>query len=135
MKKMRKRAFLKNKYKKFFYNSVDFKGGIKVNITTIIELENLEVEKLAGAKLVFSQEHIDENIVETCVECFQSEITREKISTEEAMEIVFNGLKQEGVIPNQVEDFSFEMPSCGSMIKKSQTESDLPQKVILTYNR
>ncbi|MDP4083614.1 MAG: hypothetical protein Q8934_03260 [Bacillota bacterium] len=104
-----------------------------MNVTTIIELENNEVETLAGAKLVFCQEHIDENIVETCVECFQSETSGETVPTEEAMEKVFNELKKEGVIPKQVEDFSFEMPSCGNLISKSHFETDLPQKVILTY--
>jgi hypothetical protein len=104
-----------------------------MNITTIIELENKEVENIAGAKLVFAQEQIDENIIETCVECLKVENSEEMISTEEAMQRVFDHLKHDGVIPSKVEDFSFEMPSCERMKRKVDFENDLPQKVILSY--
>ncbi|MDQ0198032.1 hypothetical protein [Neobacillus ginsengisoli] len=104
-----------------------------MNITTIIELENREVENIVGAKLIFAQEQIDENIIETCVECLQVENTEEMISTVDAMQRVFNQLKHEGVIPPKVEDFSFEMPSCERLKRKVDFEKDLPQKVILSY--
>lgn len=104
-----------------------------MNITTIIELENQEVEAIAGAKLIFAQEQIEENIIETCVECFQIEGSEEKISTDEAMERVFKQLQQEGVIPATVEDFSFEMPSCERLKSKSDQLAELPQKVILSF--
>jgi hypothetical protein len=104
-----------------------------MNITTIIELENNEVENIAGAKLVFAQEQIHENIVETCVECFQIEDSREKLSTEEAMQKVFVQLKQAGVIPSEIEDFSYEMPSCERLKRKTTNNKDLPQKVILSF--
>ncbi|MED3562064.1 hypothetical protein [Bacillus xiapuensis] len=104
-----------------------------MNITTIIELENNEVESIAGAQLVFAQEKIDENIIETCVECFQVKNSKEKLSSEEAMQKVFEQLKNEGVIPQEVEDFSFEMPSCERIKSKTQNAKDLPQKVVLSY--
>ena len=104
-----------------------------MNITTIIELENQEFEKMAGAKLVFAQEQIDENIVETCVDCLQVEDSKEIITPEDAMKVVFDQLKEKGVVPQQVEDFSFEMPSCGQLRRKTQSEYDLPQKVILSF--
>jgi hypothetical protein len=104
-----------------------------MNITTIIELENLEVEEMAGAKLVFAQEQIDENIVETCVDYLQADDSKEMVTPEDAMGKVFNQLKEKGVVPQQVEDFSFEMPSCGQLKKKSQSEYDLPQRVILSF--
>lgn len=104
-----------------------------MNITTIIELENEEVEIMAGAKLVFAQEQIDENIVETCVECLQIEDSKEIVSPEDAMKTVFDQLKQKGVVPKQVEDFSFEMPSCGQLKKKTTSEYDIPQRVILSF--
>ncbi|OCA84439.1 hypothetical protein A8F94_17215 [Bacillus sp. FJAT-27225] len=103
-----------------------------MNITTIIELENREVEDMARGRLVFAQEQIDENIVETCVECFETEETKESISTEDAMQRVFEQLKETGIIPSEVEDFSFEMPSCGQ-VKKAGATYMIPQKVILTY--
>ncbi|RDU35257.1 hypothetical protein DRW41_19275 [Neobacillus piezotolerans] len=104
-----------------------------MNITTIIELENREVENLAGGKLVFAEERIDENIVETCVECFQEIGTNEKILTDDAMQRVFEKLKEDGIIPGEVVEFSFEMPSCGQLRKKSETSFDIPQKVILSF--
>lgn len=104
-----------------------------MNVTTIIELENREVEKMAGAKLVFIQEQIDSNIVETCVDCFKYEGSEECIDTDDAMEKVFHSLKQEGLIPAEVEDFSYEMPSCERMKKDVYSEQDMPQKVILSY--
>lgn len=104
-----------------------------MNITTIIELENQEVENIAGAKLVFAQEQIDDNIIETCVDGFMVEGSEELLTTEDTMEKVFNQLKKQGVIPAKVEDFSFEMPSCERLKRKNDMESDLPQKVILTF--
>lgn len=104
-----------------------------MNITTIIELENQEVENITGAKLVFTQEQIDENIVETCVECLQLENSDDRISTEDAMQKVFEQLQENGVIPANVEDFSYEMPSCERLKRKTNNETDLPQKVILSF--
>ncbi|CRK83632.1 hypothetical protein [Neobacillus massiliamazoniensis] len=104
-----------------------------MNITTIIEMENQEVETIAGAKLVFAQEHIEENIIETCVDCFQIEESGEKITTEDAMQRVFEQLQKEGMIPTHVEDFSYEMPSCERLKRKAADEKDLPQKVILSF--
>lgn len=104
-----------------------------MNITTIIELENLEVETIAGAKLVFAQEQIEGNIIETCVEGFQIEGTEETVTTDDAMQRVFSQLKQEGVIPTKVEDFSYEMPSCEKIKRKAADEEKLPQKVIIAF--
>ena len=104
-----------------------------MNITTIIELDNLEVENMTGAKLIFTQEKIDSNIVETCVDCFKQEDSEECIDTEDAMQTVFSKLKEKGVIPDKVEDFSFEMPSCEKMKKAEYKETDMPQKVLLSF--
>jgi hypothetical protein len=104
-----------------------------MNITTIIELENEEFEKMAGAKLVFAQEQIDKHVVETCVDYLQVDGSKEIITPEDAIQVVFEQLKQKGVVPQQVEDFSFEMPSCGQLRKKTQSEYDIPQKVILSF--
>jgi len=104
-----------------------------MNITTIIEMENREVENRAGAKLVFAQELVDENIIETCVECFKEEGSEQRISTEEAMERVFLQLKEEGIIPGKVEEYSYEMPSCGQLKKNSVGNDEIPQKVILSF--
>lgn len=104
-----------------------------MNITTIIELENKEVEEITGAKLVFTQEQIEENIIETCVDCLQVEGTEEIITTENAMIRVFEQLKSNGVIPSSVQDFSFEMPSCERLKKSTTDKLDLPQRVILSF--
>lgn len=103
-----------------------------MNITTIIELKNHEVEELAGAKLVFVKEQIDDNIVETCVECFKYTSDGACIETEDAMQKVFNQLQEKGIIPPDIKDFSFEMPSCERLKKNSDSE-DIPQNVILSF--
>jgi hypothetical protein len=104
-----------------------------MNITTIIELENREVEEMAGAKLVFKESRSGDNIVETCVECFKGDKTEECIPTEEAMQKVFDRLQQEGIIPSDVEDFSYETPSCERYKKKTVKEQDMPEKVIISF--
>ncbi|MHC0036881.1 hypothetical protein [Pseudoneobacillus sp. C159] len=104
-----------------------------MNVTTIIELENKEVERITGAKLVFTQEQIEENIVETCVECLKKEGSEECLDNDEAMELVFQQLKTEGTIPEHVEDYSFQMPSCERIKKDVYKEEDMPQKVIITF--
>lgn len=104
-----------------------------MNTTTIIELENKEVEAITGAKLVFTQEQIEDNIVETCVECFKLDGVEQCMDTDDAMQLVFEKLKLDGVIPEQVQDFSFQMPSCERIKKDIYIESDMPQKVIITF--
>lgn len=88
---------------------------------------------MAGGRLVFAEERIDENIVETCVDCFQESGTNEKIATDDAMQRVFDRLKENGIVPEEVVEFSYEMPSCGQLRKKSEPSFDIPQKVILTF--
>ncbi|SFA81186.1 MULTISPECIES: hypothetical protein [unclassified Bacillus (in: firmicutes)] len=103
-----------------------------MNITTIIELKNDEVEEMAGAKLVFAKEQMDDHIVETCVECFKYTSDGQCIETEVAMEKVFNHLQEKGIIPLHIKDFSFEMPSC-EKVKKNSDMEDIPQNVILSF--
>jgi hypothetical protein len=104
-----------------------------MNITTYIELENQEVEEIVKAKMIFSTEQINQQIIETCVEGFEADETGEKLSSEDAMEKVFDFLKSEGIIPTSVEDFSFEMPSCERLKKVVESDGDIPQNVIITY--
>lgn len=104
-----------------------------MHITTYIELENQEVEKIAHAKIIFATEQVNEDIVETCVEGFEVEETGEKISSEDGIQMVFDHLKHEGLIPKDVEDFSFEMPSCERIKKAVDKEQDVPQNVVITY--
>lgn len=103
-----------------------------MNITTIIELENQEVEQRANAKMVFIEEEIMDDVVETCVNGFQMIDSGEDLDTEDAMQVVFEKLKNEGVIPQNVSDFSYEMPSCGR-IKTEDSQNDFPQKVIISF--
>lgn len=103
-----------------------------MHITTYIELENQEVEEITGAKMIFETEQVNEQIIQTCVEGFKLEESGETITSEEGLQIVFDYLKVKGVIPGDVEDFSFEMPSC-ERLKKSDHEEDTPQNVIITY--
>ncbi|WP_174730330.1 hypothetical protein [Mesobacillus harenae] len=104
-----------------------------MNVLTIVELENREVEEMSGAKLVFIQEQIDSNIIETCVECFKYEGSDECIPTEDAMQTVFNKLKENGTIPAHIKDFSYEMPSCERLKKAVYDDADMPQKVVFSF--
>ncbi|MGG0178892.1 hypothetical protein [Gottfriedia acidiceleris] len=104
-----------------------------MNITTIIELENHEVEDIVDAKMIFSQEQIQENIVETCVECFKIEGSNEILKIEDTMQKVFDSLKQKGVIPKHLEDFSYIMPSCERITRNNDYENNVPQKVLISY--
>lgn len=104
-----------------------------MNITTIIELENQEVEQMVGAKMVFLQEEINDQIIQTCVECFEIPETNETIDSEEVMERVFLALKEKGVIPAEVNDFSFEMPSCERIKACHSSVEDVPQNVVISF--
>ncbi|MBL4954306.1 hypothetical protein RCG24_10290 [Neobacillus sp. OS1-32] len=104
-----------------------------MNITTIIELENQEVEAMTGAKLIFAQEQIDDNIIETCVECLKLKDSDATLSTDDAMETVFRRLQQQGIIPPNVEEFSYQMPSCERIKNTADGKTDIPQKVILSF--
>lgn len=103
-----------------------------MNITTIIELENKEVEEIIGAKMQFVEEHIQENIVHTCVEGFVDEKTNKPIDIDDAVEKLFAELKNKQVISANVEDFSCELPSC-ERIKHLDEDEFEPQKVIISY--
>jgi hypothetical protein len=118
---------------KILYNGSIKNGRVwAMNITTIIELDNQEVEEMAGAELVFIQEQIEENIIETCVDCFKIVESGKCMPTEEAMEKVFEQLKKKGVIPEEIEDFSYQTPSC-ERLKCNSGHKDLPQKVIISF--
>ncbi|MDZ5473992.1 hypothetical protein SM124_19920 [Bacillus sp. 31A1R] len=103
-----------------------------MNITTIIELDNKEVEKMADAKMVFAHEQINEQIVQTCVEGFQL-ANGDKIETDDALQKVFDQLKKDGIVPEEIEDFSYEMPSCERIKKEVYSENDLPQNVVISF--
>jgi hypothetical protein len=104
-----------------------------MNITTIIELNNQEVEQMVGARMVFVQEQITEQIIHTCVDCFSVEGSEDKIEPEHAMEKVFEQLKGDGLIPEGVTEFSFEMPACGTIKKHNKVIAEIPQNVVLTF--
>ncbi|MFF2876147.1 hypothetical protein ACFVR2_07475 [Gottfriedia sp. NPDC057991] len=90
-----------------------------------IELENHEVEYISHAIIVFSQEQIHENIIETCVEYFKIEGSNEILKIEDTMQKVFDNLKQKGPIPKQVMDFSFIMPFCERIKRNNDYKNDV----------
>lgn len=103
-----------------------------MNITIMIELENKEVEEILGAKMQFIEEHIQENIVHTCVEGFVDANTNEPIDIDDAVEKLFTELKNKNIVSKEVEDFSCELPSC-ERIKHLDEDEFEPQKVIISY--
>lgn len=103
-----------------------------LNITVIVELENNEVENILGASFLFEKEQIHDNIIHTCVEGFVDNETNEKLDIDEAMEKVFDTLKEKHGLSAAVEDFSYELPSC-ERIKHVDGNDEIPQKVMISY--
>ncbi|MFD3445556.1 hypothetical protein ACFDTO_13240 [Microbacteriaceae bacterium 4G12] len=103
-----------------------------MNITTIIELDNKEVEKILGARMKFMEERIQDNIVNTCVEGFVDEKTNEPISNDDAVEKLFAELQNKKIISSNVEDFSCKLPSCARVKELGEDEFE-PEKVVITY--
>ena len=107
----------------------------KVNILTIIELENSEVEEIIEASFVFVDEQLYENVVQTCVDGFASKSTNERIDTDDAMETLFNKLKEKGVIPADIEDFSYELTSCERIKSNNPAKEELPKKIAISFTQ
>ncbi|WP_379969553.1 hypothetical protein [Ectobacillus sp. sgz5001026] len=103
-----------------------------MNITTIIELENKEVEELLGARMQFVEEYIQDNIVSACVEGFVDEKTNELISIDDAVEKLFAELQSKKIVSANVEDFSCKLPSCERVKKLGEGKFE-PEKVVISY--
>ncbi|WP_416825258.1 hypothetical protein [Ectobacillus polymachus] len=103
-----------------------------MNITTIIELDNKEVEEMLGAKMKFMEEYIQDNIVNTCVEGFVDVKTNEPLDIDDACEKLFAELQNKQIISSAVEDFSCKLPSC-ERVKEFGEEEFKPEKVVISY--
>jgi hypothetical protein len=103
-----------------------------MDITTIIELENKEVEKILDAKIIFEKEKVNEYIIHTCVSGFIDNVSEDILQIDVAMEKLFMYLKEDGYVPAGLEDFSYELPSC-DRIKNTAGVDDIPQKVMISF--
>lgn len=103
-----------------------------MNITTIIELENKEVEEILGAKMKFMEEHIQDNIVNTCVEGFVDAKTNEPLSIDDAVDKLFAELQNKQIISLDVEEYSCKLPSC-ERVKEFGENEFKPEKVVISY--
>ncbi|MFS0784613.1 hypothetical protein [Bacillus sp. 1P06AnD] len=83
-----------------------------LNIMTIIEMDHSEVEHILDASFVFVDETVYKNVIRTCVDGFICNKTKEPIETDDAMEQLFLRLKANRIIPEAVQDFSYELTSC-----------------------
>jgi len=105
-----------------------------MKITTIIEMENSEVEQLLDVTFVYSEETICENVLQTCVEGLKSNKTNEFLKVEDAMEQLFAILKANYIIQSSVDEFSYELPTC-ERIKSYNSKVEIPKQLIITYTQ
>ena len=106
--------------------------GDCMKITTKIELENSEVEQLLNVSFVYAEETVCENVVQTCVEGLKSNKTNDFLDTEEAMEQLFALLRANYIIPQEVDEFSYELYTC-ERIKNYDSHMEIPKNLIITY--
>jgi len=105
-----------------------------VEVMTIIELENSEVEEILDAEFVFVEENVYENVVHTCVEGFKTKKNDEFMTADDAIEKLFLKLKVNKIIPNEIEDFSYELYSCERLIGLDATD-ELPKKIAISFTQ
>lgn len=106
-----------------------------MNITTIIEMNYEEVENLLDASLVLVDEIIAENLVHNFVEGFLCRKTNKQIEVDDAMERTFLMLKANGVIPEVVKDFSYEV-YCSERMKSNDPEKEeLPKTITISFSQ
>lgn len=120
--------FFENYYKQIGWVNV-------VNILTIIEMDNSEVEQIIDASFVFVDETIYENVIQTCVDGFVSNKTNERIDTNDAMEKLFLMLKARHIIPSAVENFSYELTSCERIKSNNPEKEELPKKIAISFTQ
>jgi hypothetical protein len=106
-----------------------------VNILTIIELDNSEVEQILDASFVYVDETVYENVIHTCVDGFIANKTNKHLETDDAMEQLFAMLKARHIIPSTVEDFSYELTSCERIKTNNQEKNELPKKIALSFTQ
>lgn len=106
-----------------------------MNIMTIIELDNEEIEKLIDASLILVDETVYENLVHACVEGFICNKTNQHIDIDDAMERVFLMLKANRVIPSDVTDFSYEVYSCERIKHSNPDKEQLPNTISISFTQ
>lgn len=102
-------------------------------ITTVISLAKDEIESFLNMKTSFNYEEYEGNI-QACVDGFIDNESTKYIGTDDAMERLFSVLKEKGLTPEDVEDFSFEIPSCG-VTKHSDDDNieDIDVEFIISF--
>ncbi|MBD3108783.1 hypothetical protein IEO70_10425 [Bacillus sp. AGMB 02131] len=103
-----------------------------MKITTKVELENTEVEELLDVTVVYGDETIGENVVQTCVEGLKCNKTGAYLSVEDAMEKLFAILRANYIIPSEAHEFSYELFTC-ERFKSYESHADIPKNLVITY--
>ena len=106
-----------------------------MEVITIIELDNAEVEEILDAEFIFVEDNIYENVVHTCVDGFKEKKSGEFITIDDAFEKLFLILKANNLIPNEIEDFSYELSSCERLIRMDAKEDELPKKIAVSFTQ
>ncbi|WP_017755173.1 hypothetical protein [Calidifontibacillus oryziterrae] len=92
-------------------------------ITTVISLAKDELEGLLNMKASFNYEEYEDSVL-ACVDGFIDNRTSENITIDDAMEALFSILKEKGIAPKDVVDFSFEIPSCGRTFEHDHNDNE-----------
>ncbi len=106
-----------------------------MNVMTIIELDYEEVEHLLDASLILVDEIVYENIVHNCVEGFLCKRTNQPIALDDAMERTFLMLKANGIIPKDVQDFSYEVYSSERIKQNDPEKEELPKTITVSFSQ
>lgn len=101
-------------------------------ITTVISLAKEEIESFLNMKTSFNYEEY-EGTISACVDGFIDNETEKYVGTDDAMELLLKVLKDKALVPKEVEDFSFEIPSCGVTKQSDDDIEDIAVEFVISY--
>ena len=104
-----------------------------MNITSILEMSHSEVENILDASFIYVDEIVCENVIQTCVDGFTLNNSKENLETDEGMERLFLMLKARNIIPTTVKEFSYEISSCERIKDYNADTQVIPKLAILTF--
>lgn len=99
-------------------------------VTTTFEWRRQEVEDLLNVTTIFNSYDAGNGVEDVCIENYVSYIDNRIIENEELIEILFQKLKRNNLIPSDTEDYSYEMCSCGKINRESGQDCTIIISVI-----
>lgn len=106
-----------------------------MDIFTMIKLDKDEVESLMNIEILESTEKISDDFEEVCIEGFLDKSSNSQISVEDAMKQLFDTLKTKGIINEEIEKYSYELPVCGLLKNAKRNEEALNKDyIVISYH-